>query len=632
MGGGLMQLVAYGAQDVYLTGNPQITYFKVVYRRHTNFSIECIEQPVDSSKFGGRQTVQVLRNGDLATRMYLRMVLPSITGDELPTYNQGYTAGYGTKIAWVRRVGHAMINNIELTIGGSQIDKHWGTWMDVWYELTHTNEQEKGYNTMIGDVSELINLKGAVTGTAAEVILPEYTLYVPLQFWFCRNTGLALPLIALQYHEVRLNIELASVSKLIVWSGPLAPVTTNIVLGSCGLMVDYIYLDSEERRRFAQVGHEYLIEQLQFGGSETLVSSNSSGSVNVKHKLEFNHPTKEIVWAPVLGAWTDGNKFLTYTGFDDTRSWELATDAAATNIAEGMFVLGAPNNATALGWVNVTGVPAVAGGATTIISFVGTTVVAIPDLVITVVVKNSSANASAANPLWVNPNVLKTSTNAYLSNNIKSVVVTVTVGVAANTFVSVVDGAFADSNVTNTSTLLPVGSVQVLSHTLNLTDASLPVGTADLVDNRANTAVDSPAVAPRDVNALLPNNYGLRLDGAGNLVNSAKIQLNGHDRFYLQQGSYFNSVQPAQHHTRTPADGINVYSFALHPEQHQPSGSANLSRIDTTILAVTYQDSLRAASGVAKMSVFINTNVYIYAFSYNVLRIMSGMGGLAYAN
>jgi hypothetical protein len=631
MGGGLMQLVAYGAQDVYLTGNPQITYFKVVYRRHTNFSIECIEQPVDSSKFGGRQTVQILRNGDLATRMYLRAVLPSITGDELPTFNQGFASGYGTKIAWVRRVGHAMINNIELTIGGSQIDKHWGTWMDVWYELTHTNEQEKGYNTMIGDVSELINLKGAVTGTSSEVILPEYTLYIPLQFWFCRNTGLALPLIALQYHEVRLNIELVSAAKLIVWSGPLAPNTNNIVLGSCGLMVDYIYLDSEERRRFAQVGHEYLIEQLQFGGAETLVSSNSSGALNVKHKLEFNHPTKELVWAPVLGAWTEGNTFLTYTGFDDAKSWELATDAAATNVAEGMFCLGNPNVA---GWVNVTGVPivaAAAGGVTIINSYVGTTAVVIPDLVITVVVKNSSANASVANPLWVNPNVLRTSTGGFLSNNIKSVVVTVTVGTAVNTFVSVVDGEVVNSLLT-VSTLLPVGSVQVLSHTLNLTDASLPIGTADLVDNRANTVVDSPAVAPRDVNALLPNNYGLRLDGAGNLVNSAKIQLNGHDRFYLQQGSYFNSVQPAQHHTRTPADGVNVYSFALHPEQHQPSGSANLSRIDTTILAVTYQDSLRAASGVPKMSVFINTNVYIYAFSYNVLRIMSGMGGLAYAN
>ena len=620
MGGGLMQLVAYGAQDVYLTGNPQITYFKVVYRRHTNFSIECIEQPIDNPKFGGRQTVQVLRNGDLATRMYLRMVLPSITGDKLPTYDQDLDSGFNTRVAWVRRVGHAMINTVELTIGGSQIDKHWGTWMDVWYELTHTNEQEKGYNTMIGDVSELINLKGAVTGTAAEVILPEYTLYVPLQFWFCRNTGLALPLIALQYHEVRLNIELNPVAELLVWSGP-KPSTTGIVLGSCGLMVDYIYLDSEERRRFAQVGHEYLIEQVQFGGAETLVSSSNSGSLNVKHKLEFNHPTKEIVWAPVLGAWTDGNTFLAYTGFDDNASWKVALDEAATNIADGMFCL---NDPEVTGWVAVTGFPANSDiSANTIVSFVATN--EIDGLKITVVVQNPLTSTVTEVPLFVNPSVLKTSTNAYLSANIKSVVVTLTAATATTVVGVTAAGAIATSA---TGNLLPSGSVQVLSHTL--THASLPIGTVDLVDNRACTL--EGVASGRDVTGYLPNNYGLRLDGAGNLVNSAKIQLNGHDRFYLQQGSYFNSVQPAQHHTRTPADGVNVYSFALHPEQHQPSGSANLSRIDTTILAVTYQDSLRAASGVPKMSVYSNTNVYIYAFSYNVLRIMSGMGGLAYAN
>jgi len=620
MGGGLMQLVAYGAQDVYLTGNPQITYFKVVYRRHTNFSIECIEQPVDSSKFGGRQTVQILRNGDLATRMYLRMVLPSITGDELPTFGADLDTAYNTRIAWVRRVGHAMVNTLELTIGGSQIDKHWGTWLDVWYELTHTNEQEKGYNTMIGDVPELINLHGAVTGTATEVILPEYTLYVPLQFWFCRNTGLALPLIALQYHEVRLNIELYPVSQLLVWSGP-APSTNSITLGSCGLMVDYIYLDSEERRRFAQVGHEYLIEQLQFGGAETLVSSSNSGTLNVKHKLEFNHPTKELVWAPVIGAWTDGNTFLTYTGFDDARSWEIATDEAATNVADGMFCLGDP---ATTGWVAVTGTAVVA--ANTVATFLATN--ATPGLTITVVVQNPSGVTSAAIPLYVNPNVLRTSTNSYLSANINSVVVTVTVADATH-FNAVVDGV-ATTVTGATPALLPSGSVEVRSHTLSLTDASLPLNTGDVTDNRACTLVSATSV--RDVVVQLPNNYGLRLDGAGNLVANAKLQLNGHDRFYVQNGSYFNSVQPAQHHTRTPADGINVYSFALHPEQHQPSGSANLSRIDTTLLAVSYQDSLRAATGVPKMSVYTNTNVYIYAFSYNVLRIMSGMGGLAYAN
>jgi hypothetical protein len=136
----------------------------------------------------------------------------------------------------------------------------------------------------------------------------------------------------------------------------------------------------------------------------------------------------------------------------------------------------------------------------------------------------------------------------------------------------------------------------------------------------------------RDVTVQDPTNYGLDLNGNGNLVRDAQLKLNGHDRFDIQNGPYFNYVQPYQHHTRTPADGVNVYSFALNPEQHQPSGSANLSRIDTTLLNVFYKDNLRTDDDVQITSLFSNSNVNIYAFSYNVLRIMSGMGGLAYAN
>ena len=232
MGGGLIQLVAYGAQDVYLTGNPQITYFKVVYRRHTNFSMECIEHPVDSAKFGGRHTVQILRNGDLATRLYLRMDLPAL-GASMFTKDACGNEVYDTKAAWVRRVGHALVKNVEITIGGSQIDKHWGSWMDLWYELTHTQEQERGYGKMIGDVPELTELRGRDTSSQTAAVVPAYTLYVPLQFWFCRNTGLALPLIALQYHEVRLNIELEQAANLLVQTGYTALANvSSLALGS----------------------------------------------------------------------------------------------------------------------------------------------------------------------------------------------------------------------------------------------------------------------------------------------------------------------------------------------------------------------------------------------------------------
>ena len=638
MGGGLMQLVAYGAQDVYLTGNAQITYFKVVYRRHTNFSMECIEHPIDSAKFGGSHTVQVLRNGDLATRMYLRVVLPRLVEGTHVAYKADDF--YNTRVAWVRRVGHALIKNVQLTIGGSEIDKVWGTWLDLWYELTHTVEQERGYSAMIGDVAELVVPQGAKASGSGETVLPEYTLYIPLQFWFCRNTGLALPLIALQYHEVRLNIELEKAENLLVQSGQTAvTAVSGLQLGSCGLMVDYIYLDSEERRRFAQVGHEYLIEQVQFIGSENIVAAASSTTVSQKHKLEFNHPTKEIVFAAKLGCWNSGSSFLTYTG-NDALWTSSAVDYAAENIADGMFCLAtvAPTSGT---WAALT-LPIVTGNSS---RYVTPTTGVPAGLSITVLVNTLTADPTHADNttrLYVNNTVL----GAALTSGIESVLVTLDItapNVAANPWTYACrnpDGSTAAAAAAVARpVLLQAGKVKVVSHRLSLTDVSVPV--SDLTDARAHTianlaVVVAPAtgtyVAARDFKVYAPSNYGLRLDGAGNIVTNAQLKLNGHDRFSVQNGAYFNYVQPAQHHTRTPADGVNVYSFALNPEQHQPSGTANLSRIDTTLLAVSYADNLRGAATPRLTSLFTNTQVYIFAFSYNVLRVMSGMGGLAYAN
>jgi len=128
-----------------------------------------------------------------------------------------------------------------------------------------------------------------------------------------------------------------------------------------------------------------------------------------------------------------------------------------------------------------------------------------------------------------------------------------------------------------------------------------------------------------------PNNYGLRLDGKGNPIRGGNIQLNGHERFRWQEGSYFNYYQTKNHHTRTPADGINVYSFALHPEKHQPSGTTNLSRIDSTILNLDIADTIRYNNRL-KLDIGRDSKLFIFAFSYNVLRVMSGMAGLAYSN
>jgi hypothetical protein len=176
MAGGLMQLVAYGAQDVYLTGSPEVTFFKNIYRRHTNFSVEPIEQTFNGTcDFGKTVTCEINRNGDLVTKMYLYLHLPAV---------DAHTADWG----YARRLGHAVIDEVKVEIGGSEIDEHYGDWLNIWHELTRNPNHDRGYDQMIGNVSDLTMVNKNAK--------PEHKLYIPLQFWFNRNNGLALPLIA----------------------------------------------------------------------------------------------------------------------------------------------------------------------------------------------------------------------------------------------------------------------------------------------------------------------------------------------------------------------------------------------------------------------------------------------------
>jgi hypothetical protein len=198
MSGGLMQLVAYGAQDVYLTGSPQITFFKVVYRRHTNFSVEPIPQQFNgAADFGRTVTINVPRSGDLITNMYVHITL------------NGIAAG-STQWGFVKRLGLAIVQHYKIEIGGSKIDEQYGDWLNIWYELTHKSGQARGFAKMVGDVPELTNIDA--TGS------PQYQMYVPLAFWFCRNNGLALPLIALNAGR---KSTIPSTSELCSWSNNL---------------------------------------------------------------------------------------------------------------------------------------------------------------------------------------------------------------------------------------------------------------------------------------------------------------------------------------------------------------------------------------------------------------------------
>jgi hypothetical protein len=564
MGGGLMQLVAYGAQDVYLTGNPQITFWKVTYRRHTNFAMESIEQTFNGqADFGRRVQCTISRNGDLAYRTYLQVTLPEIgqdgccnTGDCDYTYAR-----------WLDYPGEQLISMVEVEIGGQRIDRQYGDWMHIWNQLTLTAEQERGYNKMVGQTTQLTYLTDpsfadvdsacAANDVPAAVCaprnaLPETTLYIPLQFWFCRNPGLALPLIALQYHEVRINLELRpsdevlfAVNNLGVVAGAPALAGTSVKetvayqksLVAASLYVDYVFLDTDERRRMAQNPHEYLIEQLQFTGDESVGSSSN------KVKLNFNHPCKELVFVVQPDANVDYcSSFLSATPLN------MALGAQPFNYTDALDAL-VPFMGAFAGFKSLTQSPT----------------------------GNNAGFITAATGMFQDPGADDLAQGSQWSGD--------TLGCSA-----------------------PGMSVPFPSSYFGADD-TLPGGDSGVSDAGAFVLGET---------ALALHCWGQ------NPVVTAKLQLNGQDRFSEREGTYFDLVQPYQHHTRSPDTGINVYSFALRPEEHQPSGTCNMSRIDNATLQLVLSTNAIGGDNTAK--------VRVYATNYNVLRVMSGMGGLAYSN
>lgn len=537
MGGGLMQLVAYGAQDIYLTGNPQITFFKIVYRRHTNFAIETVEHTfVGNIGFGASLSAKISRNGDLVNKMYLRVVLGAV---DLSVTNSNF--------AWVRRVGHAIINQVEIDIGGTKIDRQYGTWLDIWYELSRKEEQETGYAKLIGDVPELTNYDS--------VNKEQYELFIPLQFWFNKFVGLSIPLIALQYHETTLLVDFANIEDLVVTDGTLD--LTTIALVDATLLVNYVFLDTEERRRFAIVGHEYLVEQIQFNGVESVLIAESN------YVMDFNHPVKEVIWAMRNGNYSSGQRFVYYSNAD---TWNMQ-DASKTILEKSISIGVNPTPVVGGTWVEI-----------------------VPSTIQTIGLLNVT-NRSTTRSVFVNNNSLTIGTYG------------ITNKIAADIIIN------ADLTITYNN----------IETTLTIRDLSIP--SASMTDTRYNVA---------DPIVQMFSNYGLLIDGSGNPVQTARITFNGHNRFDDREGMYFNYVQPLQSHSNTPKDGINVYSFALYPEEHQPSGTSNFSRIESSRLLVTFNDST-LDNGLPSINLFNPDNqFFIYAINYNILRVFAGLSGMAY--
>jgi hypothetical protein len=443
MGGGLLQLVAYGAQDAYLNGNPQITFWKGLYKRHTNFAMEPFRiNFTGQPNWGIKQSAVVGRHADLLYSTYIEIVLP-VNGTNGAAYNWNNERG---------RLGYNLIKYTELEIGGQLIDRIYGEWMYLWDQLTSDYNTAKNLWTMVGggltSGSTSLSTTSDCNANSGRPSLPN-VFYIPLYFFYTKSPGAALPLIALQYHEVKINV---------LWNKPeliagnfLTGVSTIPDPVQAAVYIDYIYLDVEERRRMAQQSHEYLIEQTQY--NEDVALSSYSNRID----LTFNHPVKELVWVVQPTSYTNCS---VSRSFGQNRLRPFTYDGVST------------------------------AGAT---------------------------------------------------------------------------------------------------------------------------------IGP---------------------VYEQWIQINGQDRLDRRFGDYYNEVQIYQHHTGSiytrearndDSDffqrGIYCYSFALRPEEHQPSGTCNFSRIDTATIVMNLNGAMRVDETTD------NTyDVRVYAVNYNVLRIMSGMAGLAYSN
>lgn len=494
--------------------------------------------------------------------MYVAVLLKSKTPDAARPW------GY------VERLGHAMIQECKVEIGGSKIDEQYGDWLNIWYELTHKVGQERGYAKMIGDVANLTEVSSRTHRA--------YQLYVPLQFWFNRNNGLALPLIALQYHDVRITAQFRQASELVNYNSTVPQSAELPEMADCYLLIDYVYLDSEERKRFAQASHEYLIEQLQFTGSEAL-----NGSLQ-KYRLNFNHPSKYLVWAPQLERNYTRTNWISYA-FDG--NWDAARDRFAKIIA-----LVSSNTVTY--------------NAGTGLEITLTTQPTPGDLVQNVSGAPTGSAITAAMLSKVDVRFVA------LSNTAAAPWVT---KVANGTNPADIAQNFLDNSIVTRNDL----TMEDISLTLAQLQGTAAAGFQTILGIFSQSAVNY-------------NNYGNFIDGSDNPVAEAKLQLNGHDRFQERDGNYFNYVQPYQHFSNTPADGINVYSFALKAEEHQPSGTCNFSRIDNATLQVKC-GLYNTAGDNSYISTYIggsssNSLLNIYTVNYNVLRVMSGMAGTAYSN
>ena len=507
MPGGIMQLIFMGGQDVYLTGNPTMTFFKTVYKRHTMFGTEYITLPFDQiPTFTPTQmtkaTCKIGRNGDLLFDTYLTYDLPAIYTNNLIPFG------------WVEELGTKIIQEVTIRVDGFVLDTQRGDFMKIYSDLIMDVTKKAQFVRCICGEGFMLNSSQNLSNNINEqtIAINARRLYIPFLFWYCLNSGLSIPLIALQYNELYIDVTFAPLNELIrIGNPPISPkrlfgdyqnsefninirnyllslgydqnnvfyyFTQNNWQSNSNLLCNYIYLGDDERKMFAQTTHEYLITQTQFNLFQGLKAG--------PNYLEttFVHPVKEVFWVLTMDNLDLSNNWYNFTGLDNSNSFEF----------------------------------------------------------------------------WQSQLKYYNYSNFYEP-----------------------ELSYITQNFTNF-----VNSVKAQS-------------VYKLTNQQAQT--------------YFGNYYSI--------MQSAQPVFNNNDRMEVEEHAFYQNLEVFKYHSGLPPQGIYVLSFALKPEEHQPSGTQNFSRLD-------YQEF--------RVNIF-NTypiedrfNCYFFAINYNVFRIIGGMGSTVFAN
>jgi hypothetical protein len=566
MAGGLIQLVAYGVQDIYLTGDPQITFFKILYRRHTNFCIESIVQNFTSKpNFGETASCTLARVGDLVGQIFLYVEIPTIpkfinqiTGEE----------DFVKKMAWVTNLGYALISDTSIEIGGKLIDKQYGEWMYIWSQVS--NKKDHVLDKMIGNVPSIYEFTNGK---------PGYQLYIPLEFWFCRNTGLALPLISLASSDVKINFTFRKLEEC-YRAGPTnsIEILEDIIPFKPG---DYIEQTINGQTIYGYViGFDYLQKKLYYikinGPTASKKSfesyQNHSGPTQINSPYGFNPNSVQTNKQPTIIPKDFLNNF-SYRIYDTITGTYVTPKPNGREFIEQTLLPIKPQIVNSFLYVNYAYLDAEERNKFARLNH---------EYLIEQIQFNQEIGIKS-------PNVKQ---NLSLNHPCKAIY-----------WVAQLDSLVGQGTINDlfNYTSSPIYYPKTGTN-------KLPLGIPNYFDNNMCPTIDSHL------------NKHERFYGK-NLVSSAKIVINSRNRFGTRTSEYFNLVEPYEHHHRGPNLGINVYSFSLYPQQHQPSSTINMSKIDHACMQMRLQNNVTTQN---------TARIRTYTVNYNILRIFFNLGGLAF--